>query len=81
MAYDENRISDQIDGGIHAKNESESKRGITIEEIKLLVESAHMAGQNDANDCDPSAYQALVYWEKVIKDQDIIKNLVNSHSI
>lgn len=37
---------------------------IKEEDLKEIIEQAHMAGQHDANGCDASYYDAMAYYQK-----------------
>lgn len=40
---------------------------LTEEKFKELIEAAHRAGQHNQAHCDPSAYEAMVYYEREVK--------------
>ena len=40
---------------------------ITEEQFKEMIEAAHRAGQHNQGHCDPSAYEAMVYYEHEVK--------------
>ena len=35
---------------------------LTEEQFKEMIEAAHRAGQRNQGHCDPSAYEAMVYY-------------------
>ena len=40
---------------------------LTEEQFKEMIEAAHRAGQRNQGHCDPSAYEAMVYYEREVK--------------
>ena len=40
---------------------------LTEEQFKEMIEAAHRAGQHNQGHCDPSAYEAMVYYECEVK--------------
>ena len=40
---------------------------LTEEQFKEMIEAAHRAGQHNQGHCDPSAYEAMVYYEREVK--------------
>lgn len=40
---------------------------LTEEQFKEIIEAAHRAGQHNQGHCDPSAYEAMVYYEYEVK--------------
>ncbi len=40
---------------------------LTEEQFKEMIEAAHRAGQLNQGHCDPSAYEAMVYYEREVK--------------
>ena len=40
---------------------------LTEEQFKEIIEAAHRAGQHNQGHCDPSAYEAMVYYEREVK--------------
>ena len=40
---------------------------LTEEQLKEMIEAAHRAGQHNQGHCDPSAYEAMVYYEREVK--------------
>ena len=40
---------------------------LTEEQFKEMIEAAHRAGQHNQGHCDPSAYEAMVYYELEVK--------------
>jgi len=40
---------------------------LTEEQFKEMIEAAHRAGQYNQGHCDPSAYEAMVYYEREVK--------------
>ena len=40
---------------------------LTEEQFKEYIEAAHRAGQHNQGHCDPSAYEAMVYYEREVK--------------
>ena len=40
---------------------------LTEEQFKKMIEAAHRAGQRNQGHCDPSAYEAMVYYEREVK--------------
>lgn len=52
---------------------------LTEEQFKEMIEAAHRAGQRNQGHCDPSAYEAMVYYEREVKKliiPDVSKNEV-----
>lgn len=45
---------------------------LTEEQFKEYIEAAHRAGQHNQGHCDPSAYEAMVYYEKVVKNNAVL---------
>jgi hypothetical protein len=58
---------------------------LTEEQFKEMIEAAHRAGQHNQGRCDPSAYEAMVYYEREVKKLIIPvvskRFSVNSYSI
>ena len=51
---------------------------LTEEQFKEMIEAAHRAGQHNQGHCDPSAYEAMVYYEREVKKliiPDVSKSL------
>ena len=44
---------------------------LTEEQFKEMIEAAHRAGQHNQGHCDPSAYEAMVYYELEVKKLNI----------
>ena len=44
---------------------------LTEEQFKEMIEAAHRAGQHNQGHCDPSAYEAMVYYEREVKKLNI----------
>lgn len=40
---------------------------LTEERFKEMIEAAHRAGQHNQGQCDPSVYEAMVYYEREVK--------------
>ena len=40
---------------------------LTEEQFKEMIEAAHRAGQYNQGHCDPSAYEAMIYYECEVK--------------
>ena len=40
---------------------------LTEEQFKEMIEAAHRAGQHNQGHCDPSVYEAMVYYEREVK--------------
>ena len=40
---------------------------LTDEQFKEMIEAAHRAGQHNQGHCDPSAYEAMAYYECEVK--------------
>lgn len=40
---------------------------LTEDQFKEMIETAHRAGQHNQGHCDPSAYEAMVYYEREVK--------------
>jgi hypothetical protein len=43
------------------------RKAITEEQFKEMIEAAHRAGQHNQGHCDPSVYEAMVYYEREVK--------------
>jgi len=41
---------------------------LTEDQFKEHIEAAHRAGQHNQGHCDPSTYEAMVYYEKEVKN-------------
>jgi hypothetical protein len=48
---------------------------LTEEQFKEFIEAAHRAGQHNQTGCDPSAYEAMVYYEKVVKNNAVLPHV------
>lgn len=53
---------------------------LTEEQFKEYIEAAHRAGQHNQRHCDPSAYEAMVYYEKQVKNC-VIADISGSTSV
>lgn len=54
---------------------------LSDEQFKEYIESAHRAGQHNQGHCDPSVYEAMVYYEKYVKSDICIRPMSERFSI